>query len=89
MENKYCCHDCKKTIKTDGENIVDGVQLLYDNEGEKVQIMKCSFCYEKDKSLKNYKKCEVYSRIVGYLRPIQQWNAGKEQEFKERKNYKI
>jgi len=33
--------------------------------------------------------CEVYSRIVGYLRPVQQWNLGKQQEFKERKEYKI
>ena len=28
--------------------------------------------------------CEVYSRIVGYLRPVQNWNAGKQQEFSER-----
>lgn len=28
--------------------------------------------------------CEVYSRIVGYLRPVQQWNEGKKEEFKER-----
>ncbi|CFX06091.1 Ribonucleoside-triphosphate reductase, anaerobic [Syntrophomonas zehnderi OL-4] len=28
--------------------------------------------------------CEVYSRVVGYLRPIDQWNAGKQEEFKER-----
>ena len=34
-------------------------------------------------------ECEVYSRIVGYLRPIQSWNAGKQEEFKERKNYNI
>lgn len=33
--------------------------------------------------------CEVYSRIVGYLRPVQQWNLGKQQEFKERKEYKV
>jgi len=33
--------------------------------------------------------CEVYSRIVGYLRPIQQWNFGKKQEFKQRKEFKI
>ncbi|MDP2741792.1 MAG: ribonucleoside triphosphate reductase [bacterium] len=32
--------------------------------------------------------CEVYSRIVGYIRPIQQWNKGKKQEYKERKEYK-
>ena len=28
--------------------------------------------------------CEVYSRVVGYIRPIQQWHKGKAQEFKER-----
>jgi len=33
--------------------------------------------------------CEVYSRIVGYLRPIQNWNKGKRQEFKERKTYRV
>lgn len=32
--------------------------------------------------------CEVYSRVVGYLRPVQQWNKGKQQEFKERQIYK-
>lgn len=33
--------------------------------------------------------CEVYSRIVGYLRPVQQWNNGKQQEFGEREEYKV
>jgi ribonucleoside-triphosphate reductase len=33
------------------------------------------------------KDCEVYSRIVGYLRPISQWNDGKKAEFKLRKNF--
>ena len=33
--------------------------------------------------------CEVYSRIVGYLRPVSQWNLGKKQEFKERKTFKL
>lgn len=32
-------------------------------------------------------KCEVYSRIVGYIRPVQNWNPGKSAEFKDRKNY--
>jgi len=32
--------------------------------------------------------CEVYSRIVGYLRPVQQWNLGKQQEFQQRKEFK-
>lgn len=32
--------------------------------------------------------CEVYSRIVGYLRPVNRWNDGKQQEFSERVVYK-
>ncbi|MGI6711027.1 MAG: ribonucleoside triphosphate reductase [Bacilli bacterium] len=32
---------------------------------------------------------EVYSRITGYYRPVQHWNDGKAQEFKERKIYNI
>lgn len=31
--------------------------------------------------------CEVYSRVVGYIRPIDQWNAGKQEEFKERRMF--
>ena len=34
-------------------------------------------------------KTEVYSRITGYYRPVQNWNAGKTEEFRERKVYKI
>ncbi len=33
--------------------------------------------------------CEVYSRVVGYLRPVQQWNKGKKREFENRKTYKL
>jgi len=33
--------------------------------------------------------CEVYSRVVGYLRPISQWNRGKQQEFSDRKMFNM
>ena len=33
--------------------------------------------------------CEVYSRIVGYLRPVQQWNEGKQEEFRERELFEV
>jgi len=33
--------------------------------------------------------CEVYSRIVGYLRPVQQWNNGKKEEYDKRKEFKL
>ena len=35
------------------------------------------------------RKTEVYSRITGYYRPVQNWNDGKIQEFKDRKEYDI
>ena len=30
------------------------------------------------------KKCEVFTRVVGYHRPVSNWNKGKREEFKER-----
>ncbi len=32
-------------------------------------------------------QCETYSRIVGYYRPVQNWNIGKKEEFKDRLAY--
>ena len=32
--------------------------------------------------------CEIYSRVVGYMRPVSQWNKGKKEEFSERKTLK-
>ncbi|MBC7221642.1 ribonucleoside triphosphate reductase [Candidatus Bipolaricaulota bacterium] len=32
-------------------------------------------------------RTEVYSRVVGYLRPVEQWNAGKQEEFKDRVSF--
>ena len=39
--------------------------------------------------MKCNKTCEIYSRIVGYFRPLHNWNAGKQEEFKDRKTYKV
>ena len=32
---------------------------------------------------------EVYARVVGYLRPVKQWNNGKQEEFRRRKTFKV
>ena len=45
--------------------------------GEKYTCPKCG------------KDTEVYSRITGYYRPVQNWNDGKAQEYKDRKTYDI
>ena len=34
-------------------------------------------------------RCEIYSRVVGYLRPVSQWNPGKQQEFRDRKPFSL
>ncbi|BAL80324.1 anaerobic ribonucleoside-triphosphate reductase [Caldisericum exile] len=34
-------------------------------------------------------RCEIWSRPVGYLRPVQHWNNGKREEFRERKRFKV
>lgn len=83
------CHDCKKEIELEGEEIKNGVFLQYDDNGEKIGFLKCKECYEKDPSLANFRKCEVYSRVVGYLRPVQQWNEGKKAEYEKRKEFKV
>ena len=44
------------------------------------EVWECPVCH---------KKTEVYSRITGYYRPVQNWNAGKTQEFQERREYDI
>lgn len=32
---------------------------------------------------------EIYSRVVGYYRPVSNWNEGKREEFKDRKEFKL
>lgn len=44
------------------------------------EVYECPCCHE---------KTEVYSRITGYYRPVQNWNDGKSQEFKDRKIYNL
>jgi len=34
-------------------------------------------------------ECIVYSRVVGWLTPVKNWNKGKQSEFKDRKAYAV
>jgi len=45
----------------------------------------CPRCASEQKTT----SCEVYSRVVGYIRPVNQWNKGKQQEFKDRRTFKL
>ncbi len=73
---KIICNDC-------GKDIDDS------NKGAKYPSgkMKCIDCYEKEPNLTQ--KTEVYSRVVGYLRPMNQWNLGKLSEKARRKDFKM
>ena len=56
-------------------HIVGGIKVDKQTEGDKKANIKVP--------------CEVYSRIVGYLRPVQAWNDGKKAEFGERKTFDV
>ncbi len=88
-EKEACCFDCGCEIILKEEEIENGSLLAYEDSGEEFFVFKCSDCFSKNEGLSEYKECEVYSRIVGYLRPVNQWNDGKKREYQERKEYKI
>ncbi len=86
-KNKVFCHDCRQEIKIKEKEIENGKFLVYEQEGKKIEVFKCDACFAKNQSLTHFQPCEVYSRVVGYLRPVSQWNIGKKLEYKKRKEY--
>ena len=87
---KIYCDICNTELNLKGEKIINGHCLIYDlGDNKKKTVFRCKKCYEKDQSLNNYREIEVFSRVVGYLRPISHYNPGKQQEYKERKNFKL
>lgn len=40
-------------------------------------------------SEKCQQKTEVYARVCGFFRPVQQWNKGKKEEYKDRVVYRV
>jgi anaerobic ribonucleoside-triphosphate reductase len=45
----------------------------------------CPTCHTEQKTT----ECEIYSRVVGYIRPVNQWNKGKQQEFHDRTTFDL
>lgn len=85
------CHCCKKDVLVEAINSPEGITILggaiYRNEvGD---FLKCESCYSIDPVLKNYQPCDCYSRVVGYMRPVSNWNDAKQEEFKMRKEYAV
>lgn len=89
LEKSCKCYDCGKKLTTDeNQEITDGKLVAYMVKKEKILIFKCLECFEKNLPF-HFQECEVYSRVVGYIRPVQTWHKGKQQEFEERKNFKL
>ena len=79
MTEKMMCHDCSCAIQK-------GEKYMEYNVNDTL-YHKCAECYKKDAVLRNYRSTEVYSRVVGYIRPVSQWNKGKQAEYANRKEY--
>lgn len=92
IEIKGECHYCKKEViikikQCDEGFIVEG-GAIYEPQTEQY-FLKCDECYKIDPVLRNFQKTTIYSRIVGYLTPINQWNEGKKAEFSQRKTFNL
>lgn len=78
---QYKCHDCGKTLEHNEEYMPYKV-------GQET-FVKCRACHEASPALENFQRAEVYSRVVGYIRPVQQWNKGKQAEFGDRMEFVV
>lgn len=92
----FDCCDCKQegSIKlertSETEIKVSGGALFKPPTSwhvESPMLAKCQKCFDLDPSFRP--EAEVYSRCVGYLRPVKNWNGAKQQEFHMRKTAKI
>ena len=50
-------------------------------------LFKCAACFETDPVF--HPRTEIYSRVVGFLSPVKQWNNGKQAEWNTRKTFDI
>jgi len=84
------CHDCGQSVQVTATAKADGIHVegggVYEPHNDRF-LIKCDGCHAKDPVLRNYQDCEVYSRVVGYLRPVNQWNDAKAAEFNDRKTF--
>lgn len=86
------CQKCKEDVNvlyfSDGEVEGNGGIIVGDGWDSKPEF-KCSKCLEQDGNQISPTRTEVFSRVCGYLRPVQAYNPGKKAEFADRQNYKF
>lgn len=84
------CADCGVDVEVvvelkEDEIEITGGAVYQPVRHEEEYYGKCDGCFAKDRTLRDYQECEVFSRVVGYLRPVKQWNPGKQAEWGDRK----
>lgn len=88
------CHDCKRKVEfyafwQDGL-VKTTLPFWYIHSNIETQCFcKCEDCYIKEPLLTHFQEAEVWSRVVGYLRPIKAFNPGKKTEKAMRKDFKL
>jgi len=97
-DTEMFCRDCGKQV-TFGTGFEPFIHENGDCQGSLFQeetkeeksikfFVKCLDCFRKNPKL-NFQDCEVYTRVVGYMRPVTSWNQGKREEYKDRKTFSI
>lgn len=89
------CIDCRSSVIVkathDGEDTtIEGGAVFHppgDWHSPTEYLFKCDGCFEKNPVFSP--RTEVFSRCVGYLRPINNWNPGKKAEWKSRKTFAV
>lgn len=92
---KGTCHDCQKAVTVTAKVAEEGLITIEGGAVYKVRqgpeytyFFKCDECFKSDPILHDCIECEVYSRVVGYLRPVSQWNKGKKAEWERRVEFR-
>jgi len=84
------CQDCGAPVNVTVRLAESGFDIsggaLYEPRPEQF-FHKCDGCFRRNPQLTHFQECEVYSRVVGYLRPLAQWNDGKQAEFRQRRTF--
>jgi len=93
---EFRCHDCRVPVRVkasrDEQGMIfepqdDAVGYYPEIQGEREYFLKCPDCYQEQPKLTDFQPVEVYTRVVGYYRPVNAWNKGKQAEYKDRKVY--
>jgi len=84
------CMDCGREFDIVLERIEpESIEIKNGAIGKRVceYLFKCPECFKEDKNFGQ--DCEIYSRVVGYMRPVSGWNPGKKAEFEQRKTLEV